>query len=98
MIEKAALFIDSGYTTPLPFVHITDKEILIRSVLLHMVILNVKAEMDQFCTGLKSLGVLDAMQANPHLFVNYFCLDGMKQMTAGILQLHKHCHTTKKAY
>ena len=84
MLENATLFIDSGYTTPLPFVKITDKDILLRSVLLHMVLFNVKAEIDQFCRGLKSLGVLDAMQANPHLFASYFCLDGIEQLTAGM--------------
>ena len=83
VIDNSSLFVESGVTTALAVVKVADKDNLVKCVALHHVLLKVKAEIDQFCTGLRALGVLDAMQASPHLFVHYFCLDGMQFMKAG---------------
>ena len=87
-IDNSALFIESGLTTALALVKVRDKESLVKTVALHQVLLKTKAEIDQFCIGLKALGVLKSMQESPHLFEHYFSLEGIQHMTAGNIPIH----------
>ena len=82
-IDNSALFIESGITSALALVKTEDKDSIVKTVALHHVLLKTKAEIDQFCDGLKALGVLELLQKNPLLFQQYFCLDGAHHMTAG---------------
>ena len=64
-MENADVLIGSGLTVPLSLVTLDDKDTIIEVVSLHYVLLNSKAEMDQFLMGLSALGVLGAVKANP---------------------------------
>ena len=83
-MENAAVFIESGLTTALALTKVEDKDSIVKTVTLHQVLLKTKAEIDQFCAGLKSLGVLNSIQENPQLFEHYLSLDGTQCMTAGM--------------
>ena len=56
-----------------------------KSTALHATLLKVKAELDQFMTGLQEAGVLHAIQAYPNHFRPLFVADAVKPMTAGEL-------------
>ena len=84
IMDNSDLFIESGFTSALASVTTREIDRMVKTVALQHVLLQTKAEIDQFCAGLKALGVLASMQENPHLFNDYFCLDGIKHMTAGI--------------
>ena len=83
-MENAGVFIESGLTTALAQAKVEDKDSIVKTVTLHQVLLKTKAEIDQFCAGLKSLGVLNSIQENSQLFEHYFSLDGTQCMTAGM--------------
>lgn len=56
----------------------------IQALALHDVIFRSKAELDQFCEGLESCGVLSA---NADMARKYFCIDGREKLTSGTLRL-----------
>ena len=62
-----------------------DKNTLIQTVALHYVLLRNKAEMDQFCEGLKELGVLNALRNYPDLIGPLFMKGGLQTLTAGLI-------------
>ena len=82
-MENADILIGSGLTVPLSLVTLDDKDTIIEVVSLHHVLLNSKAEVDQFLTGLLALGVLGAVKANPQLFEIYFCKGRSSPPVAG---------------
>lgn len=59
------------------------KKNLIKCLRLWSAILCVKAELDQLCTGLKTMGVLDIMKTHSKQMKRYFCW-GKEKLTAGI--------------
>lgn len=65
----------------------SDKVDIIQALALHDVILQSKAELDQFCEGLESRGVLSAIRRNPDVARKYFCIDGRKKLTSGTYTL-----------
>ena len=75
---------DCGFTKPFISVTERDKVKIIQTLGLHDVLLRSKAEIDQFAEGLQSCGVLDAIRQNPDLARNYFCINGMEKLTAGV--------------
>ena len=83
MDEAAELLLSTGFRKPLCSLAMEDKECL-RSVLLdYHCLLKVKAEMDQFAEGLKSLGVLDMLKRHPDLFSSLFVDGGSTPLTPG---------------
>ena len=82
-MEFCAEISSSGFTRPLPCLTKEDKITLIQTVALHYVLLRSKAEMDQFCEGLKSLGVLHAIRKYPDLMSHFFTHQGVDKLTAG---------------
>jgi hypothetical protein len=75
--------IDCGYTRALTQLSVDDIPNIVKSTALHSTLLKVKAEMDQFMTGLQEAGVLHAIQAYPSLFRPLFVADAVKPMSAG---------------
>ena len=57
---------------------------------LHDVILRSKAELDQFCEGLKSCGVLSAVRQYSDLTRKYFSVDGRQKLTSGMFNVVYH--------
>ena len=80
MDEAAELLLSTGFQKPLRSLAMEDKECL--RLVLHC-LLKVKAEMDQFAEGLKSLGVLDMMKHHPDLFSSLFVDGGSTLITPG---------------
>ena len=74
---------ECGFIKAIPCITIDDKITLIQTVALHHVLLQSKAEMDQFCEGLKALGVLDAVREYPGLMSPFFTNTAVQNLTAG---------------
>lgn len=74
---------DCGFTRPSSLVKEKHKVDIIQALALHCVILRSKAEIDQFCKGLVSCGVLVAIRRNPDLARNCFCVEGHEKLTSG---------------
>ena len=50
---------------------------------LHHCVLATKAELDQFCDGLQTLGVLKCIRENPDTFKEFFVADENQKLTSG---------------
>ena len=81
--KHCSLLVDSGYSKPLTTLTMADKISMVQTVTLHSVLLQTKAELDQFCSGLRALGVLDAIQEYSHLFRDFFTITGYQPLSAG---------------
>ena len=57
----------SGYVKPPSTISWPDRVELVQSVTLHQVILECKAEIDQFCEGLNNFNVLSTIKEHPYL-------------------------------
>ena len=85
VVESNYVLSDSGFTRPSVLVKESDKVDIVQALALHDVILRSKAELDQFCEGLESCGVLGAIRQNSDLARKYFCIDGCEKLTSGML-------------
>lgn len=56
-----------GIAKPISNIQYADRHYIVESSALHYSVLTVKAELNQLATGLRALGVLDMVQANPKL-------------------------------
>lgn len=98
MDEAAELLLSTGFRKPLCSLAMEDKECLRLVLLDYHCLLKVKAEMDQFAEGLKSLGVLYMMICHPDLFASYFDDDGSPPLTPGMclcIVLQYYTYTVK---
>ena len=66
------VIIESGYTLSLKTIYMSNKNMLIRTIMLHSTILRNKGVLDQLKSGLSSLGVLEAVTKNPSVFKSFF--------------------------
>ena len=74
--------VECGFTKPLVKLTISDVPHLIQSVALHTIILMVKAELDQFISGLEESGVLTYIRQFPSLFRPMF-VASLTELNAG---------------
>lgn len=72
--EELDLLLASGFTKPPSTLSWDDRVILVQSLTLHHVILESKAEIDQFIDGLKCFGILDNIKEHPLLLKSFLCL------------------------
>lgn len=70
-----------GYTTPL--FRITQKRKICQSIHEYYCVNRIKQELDQFKEGLKSYGLLDAVQKHQELFKQLFHANSKSYLTAG---------------
>ncbi|XP_071602300.1 G2/M phase-specific E3 ubiquitin-protein ligase isoform X2 [Heliangelus exortis] len=56
-----------------PITDLSDKNMLVNDILIHHVIKRIKSPLESFSQGLKTLGVLEKMQAHPDAFSSIFC-------------------------
>ncbi len=56
-----------GVAKPICSLNLTHRDHIVQSSALHYSVLVVKAELDQLASGLRTLGILDLVQANPKL-------------------------------
>ena len=75
--------LDAGYSPPVTAIEMEGREELVRTLMLHHVLLRHKAVLDQLKSGLATLGILDAMQKHPEAFESYFRADKHQILTAG---------------
>ena len=61
-----------------------DRQSVLRMLCLHHCLLVIKAELDQLCEGLCTLGVLDEIKRNPQLFAKFFLSKENEDLTVGI--------------
>ena len=85
MTSNFNLLLDCGFVKPTTLVKLEDKVEIIQAIALNYAILRSKAELDQFCEGLQSCGVLDAIRKYPQLTRDFFTINGRPQLTSGIL-------------
>ena len=71
LAENSTLILETGYRKPLTSATIEEKPALQKILRAH-VLLRVKAEMDQFCEGLKTCGVLEAVTQYPKLMTQCY--------------------------
>ncbi len=68
---NALIICDTGYRKPLVNVTVSDKG-EVKQILRDNTIIKTKAEIDQFCSGLQTLDVLDMVKKHPSLMSAYF--------------------------
>ena len=86
MCEEAADPLhQSGYRKPLCRLDLNDKSTLKSALVDYHCVLKVKAAMDQFCEGLKEVGVLQLMKMHPSIFKPLFVADTSRALTPGKL-------------
>ncbi len=62
-----------GFCKPTTKLSLNDRPSIVQTITLHFVLLQSKAEIDQYVEGLKSLGVLDVIREHPGLLQSFFC-------------------------
>ena len=77
--ENDTLIIETGYRKPLCRLTMEDVPGLKQTLRDH-VLVKVKAELDQFCEGLNTLGVLEKMKRYPSLMAPLFTDSGKKEL------------------
>ena len=70
--EDDQLVYETGFSKPLCLLTMDDREGL-KKALRDYTMIKVKAELDQFCDGLKCLGVLDCIKKFPAMMNHFFC-------------------------
>ena len=79
--EATDLLPQVGYTIPL--VHVSQKRSICKSIHEYYCVNRIKQELDQFKEGLKSYGLLEAVQKHQELFKPLFQADSRSVLTAG---------------
>lgn len=72
-MEHCELLHECGFIKPIHCVSIDDKCAMVQALTLQFVLLQCKAELDQFIEGLKVVGVLDAIREHHSLLRQFFC-------------------------
>ena len=81
-----SIILETGFRKPLSLLVLEDKS-RIQEVIKAHVILRVKAELDQFCQGLVTCGIHDAMQNHPTLMAPCFLWTGVDLTPGAVLVL-----------
>ena len=81
-MEAIDTILSCGYTKPIASLDVSDVPQLVRCVVLHKTILEVKGELDQFMSGLEEVQVLQYMQHHPGFFQPLF-LSASSALTFG---------------
>ena len=84
--EAIDVLLDSGVVTGPSQLQMNDQRGIVRSLCLHQVLLRCKAELDQLRVGLKTLGILNAIEHHPTLFEPVFTTNGKQPLTPGNVQ------------
>lgn len=72
-----------------------NKNLALQVLMVHFILIKRKEPIEQFCKGLKTLGVLDLMRKYPDMMRSYFVKDTSTQLTsADIIGLFRLPHST----
>ena len=66
------IIVESGFTKLLSYAKLEDKTSIVQTVTLHYVVLRSLGELQQFCDGLASLHVANALEHNGELLLVHF--------------------------
>ena len=83
-LEEFDLLSSCGFIKPCTAITLEDKNSLVCSISLHYVIGAVKAEIDQFTSGLECFDVLPTLKKSPGVLKDFFCIKTTK-VTSGEL-------------
>lgn len=83
IFDVSEIIFQAGYTKPLNLVSLEAKDQIVRALLSHFGLLQVKAELDQFKEGLLIGMLLVEIQKHPELFLPVFTSVGEHPLTAG---------------
>ena len=89
--ENNGLITETGYRKPLSLLKLEDIPQLKQTLRDH-VLVKVKAELDQFCEGLTTLGVLDKVKMYPSLMAPLFTDIGRKELDKSRLKYYPPYH------
>ena len=81
--DNIDLVIECGFTKPITKIQLCDKAEIVQMVTLHKVVLASLAELSQFCDGLASLGVREAVKKHSDLFTSFFSIENECALTPG---------------
>ena len=82
-LGEPGLVLEAGYTKPLSLQSISDRVLLIRTLMLYYALLRSRSVLDQLAEGLSALGVLEAMKLYPKLMEPLFVAGLRKPLTTG---------------
>ena len=83
IFDVSDVLVQAGYTKPLNLVSLEAKGQMIRTLLSHYGLLQVKAELDQFKEGLLKGMLLVEIQKNAESFLPVFTSVGEQPLTSG---------------
>lgn len=84
-MDFEVMLTETGYRKPISSLVIEDKSNIVKTLKTHM-LLKVKAELDQFCEGLKTCNILEAVIKNPSVMSPFFISAEVK-LTAGMIDI-----------
>ena len=82
-MDACDVLVDCGFTKPIAQLTVQDIPQLVNSTALHVTILRVKAEIDQFMDGINDAGTLHAIQKYPGFFRPMFVASQANNVTVG---------------
>ena len=88
--EGASLLNETGCRKAVCSLKLSDRPALLGALLDYLLMIKVKAEMDQFKEGLQTLGYLEVLQSNPSMWEEYF-LDADVPLSTGTCSVHTQC-------
>ena len=91
------LLLECGFTKPVALLKLGDKSDLIHAVTLHKVVLCSLAELDQFRSGMATLGVAESLQQYHPLYASFYCMGSGDSLTSGMIKTMHVCTTSYDA-
>ena len=82
-MDACDVLVDCGFTKPIAQLTVQVIPQLVKSTALHMTILRVKAEIDQFMDRINDAGTLHAIQKYPDFVCPMFVASQANNVTAG---------------
>ena len=82
-LGETDLVLEAGYTKPLSLLSISDRVLLMRTLMLYYALLQSRSVLDQLAEGLFALGVLEAMKLYPNLMEPLFVAGLRKPLITG---------------
>ena len=76
---------DIGVAQPSLSLQLTDRDRILRLLMNHFAVVNVKAQLDQIVDGLKTLSVLNLIQSNPRKMLPLFLHADPAQLTVDMI-------------
>lgn len=90
--EMSSMLVTSGWLKPLT---LQNRHLALQSVIVHEALLKRKESMDQFCKGLKTLGIHSVIQTFSELMKVYFLAQPSELTALKLLELFSNVETVQ---